>query len=93
MFGRKQKRIEALEERCALFEQRLYKSIKAKDGFSRELREMDNLVFQMANQPDWPTMRPFFQQMSTAAMKRKEAESNRITGIMIPELERTYGQT
>jgi len=91
MFGRKKRIIDELEQQVDKLFKGASQAIEQKHELARELRDMDNMVFQMANQPNWESMRPFFQRMAEASMRRKETESHRIASIMIPELERNYG--
>lgn len=92
MFGRKQKLIDELERQNDVMTRATTQIIAEKQDLARALREMDNLVFQMANQPGWEQMRPFFQRMAEQTMARKLLESKRINDLLIPELEATYGQ-
>lgn len=92
MFGRKQRQIDKLNEQIDNLMKGTTQVIQEKMDLARELREMDNIIFQMANQPGWPEMRPFFQRMSEQSMTRKLLESKRINDLLLPELEATYGK-
>jgi len=54
------------------------------------IRNMDILIFQMSQCLDWPSMRPYFQQLMSDMENRRRAESNRITDIMREQLIEVY---
>lgn len=58
----------------------------------RDLREMDQLVYQMqtAGTPD--QLRSAVQRAWAITEKRMRAESNRITELLEPELRKVYGE-
>ena len=54
------------------------------------IRAMDQLIFQMSQCLDWPTMRPLFNRLQAMTEARMRDESNRICDVMLPELKKTY---
>ena len=54
------------------------------------IRAMDQLIFQMSQCLDWPTMRPYFNRLQAMTEARMRDESNRICDVMLPELKKTY---
>lgn len=54
------------------------------------IRENDQLIYNMAQKTDWPSQRPFFNQLQSGQESRMKAESNRINDIMQEELIKVY---
>ena len=54
------------------------------------IRQMDDKIFSMGQCTSWESMRPRFAQLHDEMTARKVAESNRISSLLIPELNKTY---
>ena len=54
------------------------------------IRTMDQLIFQMSQCTDWPSMRPHFNQLQAMTEARMREESNRIRDLLIPEMKKVY---
>lgn len=55
-----------------------------------DIRQMDQLIFNMSQCGSWDEMRPHFLNAEALMMQRKKNESSRITDIMRQELIKTY---
>ena len=60
---------------------------------TRQLHEIDLQLFQMSQKSSWAEMQPIFANLMIAVNYRRAQENERISNIMIPELEKTYGRT
>lgn len=54
------------------------------------IRGMDQLIYQMSQCPDWPSMRPLFNKLQANQESRQRAESSRINSILRNELLSIY---
>lgn len=54
------------------------------------IRTMDQLIFQMSQCTDWPSMRPHFNKLQAMTTSRMREESNRIRDLLIPEMKKVY---
>lgn len=59
-------------------------------AMAKTIRDQDQLIFQMSQMPDWPTMRPIFAKLCEVVNARMRNESDRIRDLMIPEIKKTY---
>ena len=55
-----------------------------------EIRNMDQLIYQMSQCTDWSSMRPLFNELQAKQSRRQREESNRITDILRRELISVY---
>ncbi len=55
-----------------------------------QIREMDQLIFNMAQCTSWEQMRPIFRELQAPAAKRMRLESDRIKTLLIPEMQKAY---
>lgn len=85
LFGRKAK------ARIAELEIEVKALRKDRADLAHALRELDQGVFNMAQKPNWDTMRPIFAKLCEMTNVRMKIESDRIAGLITSELERTYG--
>jgi hypothetical protein len=63
---------------------------KANEVLIAQIREMDQLVFQMSQQDNWDNMRPYFNTLQNCTTYRMQHESNRIRDVLIPEIKKAY---
>lgn len=54
------------------------------------IREMDQQVFSMGQQPSWDLMRPYYQKLQIGTDQRMKDESNRIRNVLVPEMMKAY---
>jgi uncharacterized coiled-coil protein SlyX len=57
----------------------------------RTIRNMDEQIYKMSQCDSWNAMRPHFNDLSEGMISRKRAESDRISDLLRPELQRVYG--
>ena len=103
LFGRK-RRIAQLEDSLAT-QQRLFniqqegwrasedriKLLEASElKLMGQIRDMDQLIWDMSQQTSWDQQRPIFQTLLAATNRRKSLESDRIQTLLIPEMQKTY---
>lgn len=69
---------------------------KAEEEITRRiaimLRDQDQELWKMSQQPTWDRMRPIFAAMMEQVNARKITENKRIVDLIIPEIESTYGK-
>lgn len=51
-----------------------------------EIRDMDQLIFNMQQCSSFEQMRPYFTELQQAMMQHKRLESDRIQTILLPEM-------
>lgn len=57
---------------------------------TRTIREMDQQIFSMGQQPSWDLMRPYYQKLQIGTDQRMRDESNRIRNVLVPEMMKAY---
>lgn len=62
------------------------------DSLAEIIRKYDDQLWQMGQHTSFEQMRPHFQFLLEIVKHHKELEHDRITSLMVPELERTYGR-
>jgi hypothetical protein len=55
-----------------------------------QIREMDQLIFEMSHKMSWDEQRPIFQRLLAQTNRRMKAESDRIANLLIPEMQKAY---
>lgn len=55
-----------------------------------QIRETDQLIFQMSQCTDWNQMRPLFLKLKAPVDRRMNLESDRIKTLLIPEMQKAY---
>lgn len=60
------------------------------NSLKRTIREMDQKIFTMGQQPSWEMMRPYYQQLQLDTERRMKEENSRITNMLIPEITKAY---
>jgi hypothetical protein len=55
-----------------------------------EIRDMDQLIFQMGQMDSWARQRPIFNKLQAKTEHRMRDESNRIKTLLIPEMQKAY---
>lgn len=63
------------------------------DATIKTLRDQDQLIWTMGQQPSWERMRPHFNQLQSATESRMRLESDRIRDVLIPEIRKAYNAT
>lgn len=61
-----------------------------RDALIKTLRDQDQLIWTMGQQPNWERQRPIFQQLQAGTDKRMRLESDRIRDVLIPEVRKAY---
>ena len=59
-------------------------------GQADTIRAMDQLIYQMGQSSSWESMRPYFNQLQSAATPRQRTESDRINNLLRGELLSVY---
>lgn len=90
MFGRNTAKIKALENVIKAQSTTIKKLEDSEFSLMAEIREMDQLIFQMGQQTSWGAMLPYYRQLQSAAETRQRAESDRIATVLIPEMKKAY---
>lgn len=54
------------------------------------IREMDQQIFSMGQQPSWDLMRAYYQKLQIGTDQRMRDESNRIQKVLVPEMMKAY---
>jgi len=97
MFGRKAAQIRQLQESLAQADDNYtHQSKRVRELEASELklmgqiREMDQLIFQMAQKTSWDQQRPIFNQLQAQTERRMRLESDRIKQVLIPEMQKAY---
>lgn len=97
MFGRKQAEINRLKaiiaEQDELIKKLNQDVVKVEESELRlmgQIREMDQLIFQMSQRTSWTEQRPFFNDLLSGTNKRMRQESDRIATVLIPEMQKAY---
>lgn len=54
------------------------------------IRDMDTTIFAMSQFTTWEHMLPHFQDLLRTTMARRNAESERIAQVLIPEMQKAY---
>ena len=55
-----------------------------------QIREMDQLIFNMSQGTTWAEQRPYFNKLLEGTNERMRLESDRIKTILIPEMQKAY---
>lgn len=55
-----------------------------------EIREMDQLIYNMSQRLSWEEMRPYFNQLQDKQLSRQRKESDRLADIITKELISVY---
>lgn len=58
----------------------------------QQLRQMDQLIFNMALKTSWEEMRPIFVEAKILVDRRMQIESNRIQTLMVEEVKKAYNK-
>jgi hypothetical protein len=65
---------------------------QAQTSLMMDIREMDQLVYQMGQCSSWPIMQPYFAKLQALCSRRQNAESDRVRAILVPEIRKVYLQ-
>jgi nucleoside-specific outer membrane channel protein Tsx len=105
MFGRKSAEVKRLEQENATLQSRLhnwenatYPTMQSRINVLEaselklmgQIREMDQLIFQMGQQTDWANQHGYFLQLQAQTERRMKLESDRIATLLIPEMQKAY---
>ncbi len=55
-----------------------------------QIREMDQLIFNMSQHTSWTEQRPYFNELLRGTNERMRLESDRIKTALIPEMQKAY---
>ncbi len=55
-----------------------------------QIRDMDQLIFNIQQCSSWEQMRPLFNKLQEPMERRKQLESERIQAVLIPEMKKAY---
>jgi len=55
-----------------------------------QIREMDQLIFNMSQKTSWVEQRPYYNELLEGTNKRMRLESDRIKTLLIPEMQKAY---
>lgn len=85
--GRKQRALENVIKAQAATIKKLEASELALMG---QIREMDQLIFQMSQCDSWARMQPLFDELLCDTRQRMTKESQRIQTALLPEMQKAY---
>lgn len=57
----------------------------------KQLRDQDQALWAMSQQPEWSQMQPIFAELMLAVNLRMSDENKRISSMMVDEMHQTYG--
>ena len=90
MFGRKGAIIKQHEGELRYLEGLLNDSELQNEILIKTIRDMDQRLWKMSQQPSWERMQPIFADLMIDVERRMRVESDRIRDLLIPSLKEVY---